>query len=328
MSSRLRVLSLLTSALLGCATVPEPKFEKHTFPKNAYVGDVQRPYTVLGPVRSKVDYVSLDPNHEEGRLCRNYYNKSVRELTKYAKRQGADAVVDVQSVVFLEDGRRETYKTPECSDDGGEGQVLTQGVAVKWKQSGAETGEWVSAAERPAGSGVAEGGSPSSQASPPSQASSSSPATWSASSATAAGASTSAAVKVPAPTSVPVASAPVMPVPTTLPAPGTHLPLAGEGVELARPRRSKPLTLDEEDHAPDEVEQDEALAAEPEQKFVPRPQGPVTTARRPLPPKRRVAAAQSEEAEATPPSSQAKREPAASERPNLGDPRRTLRFLP
>ena len=118
--------------LAGCATVPEPKFQRYAFPKGAFVGVPTRAYTALGPVRSKVDFPSLDPNHEEKKLCDNYYRKSVRELITFAKKQGADAVINVSSVVFLEDGRRETYKTPECSDEGGEGQILTQGIAVKW----------------------------------------------------------------------------------------------------------------------------------------------------------------------------------------------------
>ena len=127
----------------GCASAPaEPNFKKFAFPKNAYIGDVQRPYTVLGPVRSKVDYQTLDFNREEKDLCRNYYNRAVRDLVKYAKKQGGDAVVDVKSVVFLVDGRTEMYATPECSDEGGDGQVLTQGVAVKWKGAPVESGAW------------------------------------------------------------------------------------------------------------------------------------------------------------------------------------------
>ena len=160
MSARLRTLfiTLATSSLLAalaaawssCATIPEPKYDKFTFPKNAFVGDTSRPYVTLGPVRSKVDCVSLDSQREEKDLCRNYYNKAVKDLLKFAKRQGADAVIDVKSIVFLEDGRRETYKTPECSDDGGEGQVLAQGIAVKWQGSGGpELGSWTQPSPSP-----------------------------------------------------------------------------------------------------------------------------------------------------------------------------------
>ncbi len=83
----------------------------------------------------------MDPGSEtieegisEGKtLCANYYNKAVNSLVEAARRKGADAVIDVKSVVFLEDGRKEEYQTPECADDGMEGQILTQGIAVKWK---------------------------------------------------------------------------------------------------------------------------------------------------------------------------------------------------
>ncbi len=119
--------------LSGCASVPTPKFTRHRFPKEAYVGDVKRPYTSLGIVRSKVNFGTLDPNHEEEALCLNYYNGAAEELLKFARQKGGDAVIDIQSVVFYEDGSSAMFKTPECSDDGDEGQILLQGIAVKWK---------------------------------------------------------------------------------------------------------------------------------------------------------------------------------------------------
>ena len=121
---------------IGCSTLPSQKHKNYAFPtKVAFFGDVKRPYLVLGLVRSKAEFQSLDPVREENDLCKNYFNKAVRDLVKFAKDKGGDAVVDVKSVVFLEDGRQETYPTPECSDDGMEGQVLTQGIAVKWKEA-------------------------------------------------------------------------------------------------------------------------------------------------------------------------------------------------
>jgi hypothetical protein len=142
-----RSLSLavgIAACAAACSSTPQPVFKKFAFPGNAYTGDIQRPYDVLGPVRSRVDFPSLDVAHDEKELCRNYFNKAARDLVKYAKRQGADAVIDVKSVVFLVDGRTETHLTPECSDDGAMGQVLAQGVAVKWKGPGVEAGTWVS----------------------------------------------------------------------------------------------------------------------------------------------------------------------------------------
>lgn len=128
----------------ACSSSPQPQFKRFAFPKNAYSGDIQRPYIVLGPVRSRVDYPSLDVVHEEKELCHNYFNKAARDLVKYAKKQGADAVIDVKSVVFLVDGRTELHQAPECSDDGATGQVLAQGIAVKWKGGPVEAGAWVS----------------------------------------------------------------------------------------------------------------------------------------------------------------------------------------
>ncbi len=117
----------------GCSSFPKSTFKPHSFPtETAFMGDVKRPYQKLGLVRSKVNYQSLDVSHEEGELCRNYFNKAVSDLVQMCKDKGGDAVIDVKSVVFLEDGRQELYPTSECADDGMEGQALAQGVAVKW----------------------------------------------------------------------------------------------------------------------------------------------------------------------------------------------------
>jgi hypothetical protein len=140
----LLALAGFAAAWVGCSSVPAPKFHAYVFPKNVYLGDVGRPYAVLGPVRSRVDYPSLDPQREEKDLCRNYFNKAARDLLKYARKQGADAVIDLKSVVFLVDGRTETYSDPECSDDGAQGQVLAQGVAIRWTGEKVGSGTWVS----------------------------------------------------------------------------------------------------------------------------------------------------------------------------------------
>ena len=120
--------------LCSCTTLPEVKHKSYSFPhEKAYIGDVKKPYSAMGLVRTRVNYQTLDPSREEEDLCKNYYNKAVEDLVHLAKDKGADAVIDVKSVVFLGDGRAELYKTPECADDGMEGQVLAQGIAVKWK---------------------------------------------------------------------------------------------------------------------------------------------------------------------------------------------------
>lgn len=107
---------------------------KYAFPKEAFIGEPDRPYEALGLVRTRVNFPSLDPRHDESQLCANYFNKAARDLLNRAREQGGDAVIDIKSVVFLIDGRSEVHPTPECSDDGAEGQVLAQGIAVKWKQ--------------------------------------------------------------------------------------------------------------------------------------------------------------------------------------------------
>ena len=117
----------------GCATLPAPKYKAYTFPQGAHYGNVTKPYQILGLVRSRVNFQTLDASHEETDLCRNYFNKAVRDLIDSSKKQGGDAVIDIKSVVFMEDGSHQTYPSAECSDDGMEGQVLAQGIAIKWK---------------------------------------------------------------------------------------------------------------------------------------------------------------------------------------------------
>ena len=115
--------------------MPTPQHKSYRFPSGkAFVEGVKRPYRVVGLVRAKVNFPSLDPMHEESDLCKNYYYKAVKDLVSSAVEKDADAVIEVRSVVFLADGRKETYSTPECSDDGLEGQILVQGLAVKWEK--------------------------------------------------------------------------------------------------------------------------------------------------------------------------------------------------
>ncbi len=135
-TSNLRGFAIaLISLNTACGSIPQAKYESFEFPSNlAFVNKINRPFQSLGWVRAKVNFQSLDPNHEELALCRNYYHKAIRQLVDMAKKKGADAVVEVKSIVFLEDGRREAYPTPECSDDGFEGQILVQGIAVQWQK--------------------------------------------------------------------------------------------------------------------------------------------------------------------------------------------------
>lgn len=120
----------------GCSSDPaSPTVKHYEFPKGAaFLDEPTKPFEKLGVVRTEVNYQSLDVNHDEDMLCHNYYNKAVTDLVKRSRDHGGDAVIDVQSVVFLDDGHVEKYKTPECSDDGFEGQILAQGIAIRWKK--------------------------------------------------------------------------------------------------------------------------------------------------------------------------------------------------
>ena len=140
LSGRHRVRIVLGAALglacafqvLGCASLPEQKVKRYSFPKEAFVDVPKRAFRKIGLVRTKVNFNTLNQDWEESSLCRNYFNKAALDLVKRAKERGADAVVEIRSIVFLVDGKSEAYSQAECSDDGGEGQVLAQGIAVKW----------------------------------------------------------------------------------------------------------------------------------------------------------------------------------------------------
>jgi hypothetical protein len=135
-------------AALGgaCSSMPAIRVDKHAFPKEAFIGEPKgesaaapaREYEKLGLVKTKVEYPSLNMDWEETALCRNYFNKAVKDLVKRAKDQGGDAVIHVKAVTFMVDGRTELHDQPECADDGEEGQVLAQGIAIKWKKTATE----------------------------------------------------------------------------------------------------------------------------------------------------------------------------------------------
>jgi len=128
------VFGFIGVTLTACSSLPDIKHSVHRFPKDqAFFDPPKRKFETLGLVRSEVNFPTLDPDSDnEDALCRNYFNQAVKKLVGYAKDAGGDAVIDVKSVVFLMDGRSEMYPKPECSDDGGEGQVLARGIAVKW----------------------------------------------------------------------------------------------------------------------------------------------------------------------------------------------------
>jgi hypothetical protein len=94
----------------------------------------ERPFAILGQVKSKVNYPSMQLEEKKSRgLCQNYFNKGANNLLRYAKKAGADTVANIRSVVFYFDGKSEEFRRAECADDGVEGQVLMIGDAIKWK---------------------------------------------------------------------------------------------------------------------------------------------------------------------------------------------------
>ena len=140
MSLRLIVVFGICILLEGCSSLPSEKHEHFRFPENkVYIEEPQgkdlgRAYEKIGWVKSKASWSTLDQEANDGRLCKNYFNKASRDLLKEALKAGADAVIKVRSVVLLMDGKLEYHSTPECSDDGEEGEVLLQGIAIKFKQ--------------------------------------------------------------------------------------------------------------------------------------------------------------------------------------------------
>ncbi len=139
MSLRLILVFGICILLEGCSSLPSEKHEHFRFPENKVFieepqgKDLGRPYQTLGWVKSKASWSTLVQETNDGRLCKNYFNKAARDLLKEALKAGADAVVKVRSVVLLMDGKLEYHPTPECSDDGEEGEVLLQGIAIKFK---------------------------------------------------------------------------------------------------------------------------------------------------------------------------------------------------
>jgi hypothetical protein len=132
--------------LSACASVPaaplldkKTKHSRYPFPEaDVFMElptgrDEGRNYDVLGWVRSKAYWPTTDQDGYSEGLCRNYFNKGARQLLKEARKVGADAVIQVRSVVFMLDGKVEEFPRPECSDDGLEGEVLMRGIAIKYK---------------------------------------------------------------------------------------------------------------------------------------------------------------------------------------------------
>ncbi len=134
--SQIRFSALLgLFIVVGCSSLPEPKFKSYAFPAGTvFVEDKPtRRFKVLGPVRVRVNFSSMNAEREESELCRNFYNKGAGDLLKRARRERkADAVINVRSVVYYMDGKSKKFTSPECADDGSEGQILMEGKAIRY----------------------------------------------------------------------------------------------------------------------------------------------------------------------------------------------------
>jgi hypothetical protein len=140
MKNKDRIAGFLLLAATGCASasLPEEHHDRFHFPEHRmYLEEptgkaVGVPYKILGWVRTKTSYTTLEQQINDPSLCKNYYNKAARMLLKEADKIGADAVIKVRSVVFNMDGSTREYVTPECADDGAEGEILLRGIAIKF----------------------------------------------------------------------------------------------------------------------------------------------------------------------------------------------------
>jgi len=95
-----------------------------------------RPYQRVGIVRAWQEFkTELDESFDDQefqRRCRIAFREAAAKLLRIAQENGGDAVIQARSVVFLADGRKEYVASPECADDGDEGEALVQGMAVRW----------------------------------------------------------------------------------------------------------------------------------------------------------------------------------------------------
>ena len=147
----------LSAAGLGCSApkvkpAMPPVVEGPLLPKAVYFGKPPYKYKGLGVVRASKTFSTLNlemTDEIEAAYCKKVFVDAVNELLQLSKTNGGDGVADVHSVVFLADGRQESFDRPECTDDGEEGEVLVQGVAIKWVRSASQPGPSPSPAPGP-----------------------------------------------------------------------------------------------------------------------------------------------------------------------------------
>jgi len=136
------IASIVTAVVMAACASTAPKSQKASsepprlLPSGVYFGDPGRPYQVVGTVRTWKEFAtSLDDSFNEQemqRRCNQAFFDASTKLLGIARENGGEAVMDVRSVIFLADGRKEYHPRAECSEDGEEGEALVQGTAIKW----------------------------------------------------------------------------------------------------------------------------------------------------------------------------------------------------
>jgi hypothetical protein len=124
--------------LSSCASNPFPEAEYNVkeakFPaENVQTGEHSRPYKALGWIRVKSTFPTMATPAEVQRRCVNEFNRAAKKLLERAQKRKADAVIRVQSVVFVLTGETEKFPRPECTDDGEIADITVEGLAVNWK---------------------------------------------------------------------------------------------------------------------------------------------------------------------------------------------------
>ncbi len=140
--SRKGVLLAIVWSLGGIAcssfSKPVPKNEGpvSVLPPQVFFSQPSRAFEVLGTARSWHEFkTSLDESYDEkefSRRCQQAFYQAAQKVLGIARSHGGDAVMQVKSVVFLADGRKEFYPRPECVDDGEEGEALVEGQVIRW----------------------------------------------------------------------------------------------------------------------------------------------------------------------------------------------------
>ncbi len=133
---------LVAAALFsGCSSAPSGK--KGTEAPRPLPAGVSfdegggRPYQKVGTVRAWHEFkTELDESFDDKefqRRCRQAFREAAAKVLKIAQEHGGEAVIQLRSVVFLADGRKEFLPRAECADDGDEGEALVEGMAVRWR---------------------------------------------------------------------------------------------------------------------------------------------------------------------------------------------------